>query len=333
MMTRAALRKVATCTTLVLLTISGAQSRAEEPLSNDLLGAGRGVDHVMIAVRDINRASDFFSSHLGFNAKIWGKFPDGVENAGTYFGNRSYLELLGIYDRNKAAQTTIAKLLEKHEGALGMALHVSSAERAARFLKSRGFDVKGPTDYPSAADGAQNADPWWWRTVSFDKPTLPGGDVFLIEYNEQVGEDYRKKDPQGFDAARTHPNTAKHIESVCVAVKDLKRAVKAYESIGLSTGRQVRLPHFGATGREILAGAGVVMLLQANNTNSMVASFIEMRGEAIMGLSIKVAELDTARKILETNIKQTFTPYEGAYGRSVLVPAEVTHGVWVEMFQ
>jgi hypothetical protein len=84
--------------------------------------------------------------------------------------------------------------------------------------------------------------------VSVEKPTLPGGHVFFIEYNEKAIEDLHKKDPKGFDAARLHANSAKHIQSVWVAVKDLKLAVKSYESIGLLAGRQVHLPQFGTTG-------------------------------------------------------------------------------------
>jgi hypothetical protein len=120
---------------------------------------------------------------------------------------------------------------------------------------------------------------------------------------------------------------------VGLAVKDLKLAVKSYESIGLLAGRQVHLPQFGTTGREIRTGTTVLLLLEANDTDGIVASFIEKRGAAIMGMSIELVELDTARKVLETNIKQTFTPYDGVYGRSILIPAKMTNGVWIEMFQ
>jgi hypothetical protein len=52
-----------------------------------------------------------------------------------------------------------------------------------------------------------------------------------------------------------------------------------------------------------------------------------------MGVSIEVASLETARALLEKNTKRELVSYAGAYGNSILIPAELAHGVWIEMFQ
>ena len=52
-----------------------------------------------------------------------------------------------------------------------------------------------------------------------------------------------------------------------------------------------------------------------------------------MGVSIGVAELMAARKLLETTTKRDFIPYIGPYGTSMLIPAELAYGLWIEMFQ
>ena len=52
-----------------------------------------------------------------------------------------------------------------------------------------------------------------------------------------------------------------------------------------------------------------------------------------MGVSIEVASLQTARNLLESNTKRQFKPYDGPYGQSILIPPELTHGVWIEFFQ
>ncbi len=98
-------------------------------------------------------------------------------------------------------------------------------------------------------------------------------------------------------------------------------------------GRRISLSQLGAKGREIETGEGLVLLLEASSAEGEVASFLARRGEGVMGVSIKVAELNTALNILEANLKQKLPPYEGAYGKSVLVPVEVTRGIWVEMFK
>ena len=143
-------------------------------------------------------------------------------------------------------------------------------------------------------------------------------------------------DPKGYmpkPEERQHANTAKGIKSVWIAVTDLKAATKAYESVGLPVGEKRRLPQLGAIGSEIKAGQGVILLLQPTSHSGKVAKFLEDRGEGIMGISIEVSRLMTARKLLQMNTKRKFTPYGGPYGMSVLIPAQITHGVWVEMFQ
>jgi hypothetical protein len=132
---------------------------------------------------------------------------------------------------------------------------------------------------------------------------------------------------------REHPNTAKRIKSVWVAVKNLDEATQAFESLGLPAGRRLKLSRFGAKAREIEAGRGVILLLQSEKHKGAVASFLSERGEAIMGVSIEVAELAIARKTIESNTRQKFVPYRGLYGQTLLVHPELTDGLWIEMFQ
>jgi len=75
------------------------------------------------------------------------------------------------------------------------------------------------------------------------------------------------------------------------------------------------------------------VLLEPKGEAGKVASFLAERSEGIMGISIEVGSLKTARTLLENNTKRKFAPYAGAYGNSILIPAELAHGVWIEMFQ
>ena len=86
-------------------------------------------------------------------------------------------------------------------------------------------------------------------------------------------------------------------------------------------------------GREIEAGGGRIVLLEPKGKTGKAASFLAERGEGIMGVSIEVGSLETARALLEKNTKRDFVSYAGAYGNSILIPAELAHGVWIEMFQ
>ncbi len=315
---------------LLFAPASSPQTESGEPKGLSLLGGGRGIDHLVILVRDLDAAENTFRTLLGFKVKRQGKFPEGFENSSIAFKDRGYLELVGIYDQAKAAQTEVAEFLRRHEGADGMGLHVSSARQTASFLQSRGFQVEGPASMDYIPEGEKEPQQFW-LTVSFKEPVVPGGTFFFIEYNEKAIEEVRKKNPKAADNAE-HANTAQKIKSVWVAVKDLQAAVKAYEALGFTAGRQVDFPQLGATGREIAAGGGAILLLQAHGSDSRVASFLTSRGEGIMGVSIQVDRLEAARGILETGVKRRFIPYSGAYGKSLLVPLELTRGLWFEMF-
>jgi len=296
------------------------------------LGKGRGIDHVGIAVRDFEGAKRGYRDILGFTLAPGGKHPHGTENASVWFEDRTYLELITFYDRTQASW--LADFLEKQEGACLLGLVTSSADQMAEFLRTRGFEIDGPTGGTITIEGAQDTPPELWRTVGFKQAVLPDTAVFFIEYNRKAWEELKSKSPGVAPAGVTrHANTAKRVAAVWVVVKDLAAATKVYESVGLRAGRKLELVQLGADGREMEAGHGVMLLLQSKDTGGPVASFLAKRGEGLMGVSIEVGQLETARKMLETNTKEHFTLYTGPYGQSLLIAGEVTRGVWMEMFQ
>jgi hypothetical protein len=118
-----------------------------------------------------------------------------------------------------------------------------------------------------------------------------------------------------------------------VVVDDLNAAVGAYGSIGLSAGKKREFRHVAANGQEIETGRRKIVLLKPKSRGGRAASFLAAHGEGIMGLSVEVSSLQTVRTLLEKNTNRKFSTYAGAYGDSILIPAEMAHGVWIEMFQ
>jgi hypothetical protein len=53
----------------------------------------------------------------------------------------------------------------------------------------------------------------------------------------------------------------------------------------------------------------------------------------IIGVSIEVADLNKARSWVESHSGEKLELYDGFYGRSVILPPDLTHGVWMEFFQ
>jgi len=290
-----------------------------------LLGQGRGLDHMGIAVRDLSGATRDFR-RLGFNVRPGGRFPGGLSNAVCSFGDRSYLELLSVAPNYGKEAADVGDFLKKREGPMFLGLNTSSAKAAADALKARGFDAVGP-EPGSIMTGDQKKPPpaMWYDVYTPDTPakgrrvlTLP---VFFIQYLDQ-----KQRDADRFTAAATnHPNGALGVRAVWFAVHDLKARLDEMRSAGFApAGRAVTF--MGLSGRAITAGLGDINLLQAD------AGSKEDDG-AIVAISIAVKDLAKARALAEAAIGSKLAVHDGAYGRSILLPAAATHGASIELVQ
>lgn len=313
----------------------GAQSTTRSSPKPSVLGEGQGLAEVIVLVRDLESTIDMYRDVLGFTfppRESISTLPSGLRPVGAKFERKNYLELRSVGDREKATQLRrrFVEFLEKHEGAFLVVLDVSSARSTADFLRARGFTVNQES-FPE------------FSVVSFEDYNLPIGSVRpgttdasptrALVFSQYAPPAEAAEAKGKLEEERRHPNTAKGIQSVWIAVRDLETATKSYESVGLRAGRRRNLPALGAIGREIDAGEAVILLVQPRSKKGRVASFLADRGEGIMGVSIEVSELETARQLLETHTNKQFASYIGLYGKSLLIPSELTHGLWIEFFQ
>ena len=308
---------------------------AQNKKQNDsVLGEGSSLDHPGILVRDLEAAKDTYRDTLGFWIQPRGVVSvlgSGMKISSAFFEDGSYLMLSAVNDLEKARvnRPSYLTFLEKHEGAKFLMLNVSSAQGTARFLRARGLDVSDPGARTLMAPGTKEMPPPTGWAVTFNKPILPDDSIGFVQYAAR-----EERIRQAIAAGRTrHPNTAKRIAAVWIVVRDLRAATKAFGLAGLYAGEARKFPAIGATGREIEAAGGRIVLLEPKGRTGKAASLLAERGEGIMGVSIEVASLETARALLEKNTKREFGSYAGAYGKSILIPAELAHGVWIEMFQ
>ena len=321
---------------LLLFALGGTtrQSQSQSPV----LGSGRGIDHVGVAVRNLNAAEEIYRNRLGFTIGDEGKHPGGTANASVNFSNDQYLELITVYDRTLATGLAemIASFLDKHEGAVFLGLQASPIDQTAAYLRGRGFDVVGPTEGTWTPDGVKETPPAGWKSVRFRKPAVPGGRIFFIEY---INRDYFKKLEDKYPnlredpAKKVHANGALGVHAVWMTVKDLDEATKAYEALGLVRGARMPLPAIGATAQEIRAGNGTILLVSPAAPEGAAAKFLSDRGESVMGVSIEVRSLVKTQSVLKTRLPQDLAVYSGPYGRSLVVPGELAAGAWIEFFE
>jgi hypothetical protein len=207
---------------LVAIFISGNLLTSCSKVSQDaqqtsLLGRGWGIDHVVIAVRDLEAAKNTYRDVLGFNIPPGddGIHPTGTKNSTADFENVTYLELIAIDDLEKAKQNrpVYVDFLEQHQGALFLALNTSNAEETVKFLRSVSFEVSDPDPGTIISDGEKNVPgPLWW-TVRFKKASLPTDPIFFIEYKDAKSWDEESREAKS-DSKTRHTNTAKGISCV-----------------------------------------------------------------------------------------------------------------------
>ena|SRR3990170_3049825 len=268
--------------------------------------------------------------------------PSGLAVAEILFQDGPVLEFRAVHSRRKAVRQRprAVEFLKRHEGALHLVLNVPSATAKVVSLRRQGYRVSDPQPAPFLLRGRV---PFWYLLFDgfFDPADrasrgVEGGPTRVVAFSEvspfMKKRSREKRSSRQFRRWFQHDNTAREIRCVWIAVRDLESATRGYVSVGLPRGKRRELPRLGAVSMEVNGRAGRILLLQPSDERGVVASFVKGRGEGVMGLSIEVGNLLAARRVIESSANR-IVPYVGAYGRSLLVPAKLAHGVWIEMFQ
>ncbi len=321
------------------LALSGCAEEGRVELSAygaDLLGEGHGIDHVVVAVRDLEASQSFFADSLGFSRAPRAQLP-GVANTEFWFSDTTYLELITVTDREQAMEfmPQLPEFLDRHErGAMYLGLDVVSAARAIEYLSERGFEMLGPLAGSAALEGLDEPPPDMWQYVMFMQPVVPANAIFFIDYDEAtldvLAEQYPEYAPQQY---MSHPNTALGIQAVWLAVYDLDAAAAAFESVGLVAGPVLERNFFTDRVRKVETGHGDILLFEPTGEDGFTARFMEARGEGIMGVSLRVASLVRVREVVAPGIARRLLPHTGFYGGSFLVQPLLTRGLWIEFFE
>ena len=304
-------------------------------LSATLLGGERGLDHVGIAVKDLDAATHVYHDRLGFSRPVAGKLPNGIQNVNYYFADSTYLETMTYWDRDRAAW--LAAFTDHHTGALFAVLSAFSPEATTRFLSARGITVSAPYSGTIQTAGEDAMPEEKWRTFFLPDGLLPGSSrsLYFISYKRGPRDEFLQKlEAPKLRKRLFHKNTVLGVRAVWFAVKDLAVASKAYESIGLARGRAFKDPALGAEGQVFGAGMGDIRLLSPVSEDGAVATFLRGRGgPGVFGVTLSVGNVHTAAAVIAEGTGAPVSTYEGLLGTSMRVAPEETLGVWLELTQ
>lgn len=300
-----------------------------------LLGGERGLDHVGIAVKDLDAATHIYHDVLGFNRPTPGRLPNGIQNVNYYFSDSTYLETMIAWDRGKAPW--LASFTDRHSGALFAVLSAFSPDSSAEFLAAHGIKASAPYSGTIETAGEDATPPEKWQTFFLPENVLPGDSrsLYFISYSRGPRDEFlRKLEEPRLRRRLYHKNTALGLRAVWFAVTDLEAASKAYASIGLPRGRAFEDAALGAKGQVFDAGAGQIWLLAPKSADGPVAQFLEERGgPGILGVTLVAGSVDTASSVIAERTGTSMPTYDGMLGKSIRVGPAVTFGVWMEFSQ
>ncbi|RYZ46410.1 MAG: hypothetical protein EOP49_23365, partial [Sphingobacteriales bacterium] len=230
--------------------IASCSTVAEKEAPAKLLpAAGLGINGVMILVKDLDSARNYYTSKLGFAMprKFDKGLYSGTLSAYLSFADFSSLELVGIEDSAQASKDSgltktdsfIGAFVKEHEGARLYSISTSSVDTTGKWLRSQGFK----TDTPQSGRVATEIPKGWdwddggpqWRNLAFNANNPPAE---LPSFMEISGLPYQEIQEEWTPYAwrkyyRVHPNGVVGMSYLQIVVSDLKEARKKFKQIGL----------------------------------------------------------------------------------------------------
>src|ERR1700709_209516 len=298
------------------------------------LGVGRGIDHVGMLVRAENFDADSRTfARLGFSETPVLTAPGGIKNRLIWFRDLSYLERHTFTELNDSTAPFL-DFLAHHEGAKFYGTEVRDAAKAVAFLTGAGYPNVGPIPagpLTVAATGQVVGQTPLWSLIILTSHLAPDNSNFFLDYNEAQVRQMFVQVPSL--APRPHANTAQKINNLWLVVSDLDAAMEYYQGLGFDV-RPLRrkIGYLGARGAEVRFTNQPLALLVPDGPG-LVADFAADRGEGVLGVSLKVRDLDVAHDLVERNTGLTLDTFTYQGQDRFLIPASLTHGVLIEMVE
>ena len=327
---------------------------AQSPTS--VIGNGWGLDHVIVAVSSPDVVKQVFVNELGFSPITRNQFPaSGLENTIVVLPPVAYIELAWPYQPPGAGARPVTFLvrqtLEAGGGPAAYNLDVSSAEGAADAMRRLGLRVSlSASVVAKGADGKETRAPWQFADIDPSDQAMqpygvPGGPgVGFLEYQNQADRLKPERFQMALDraareapdprrsAGEIHPNTARKLLSVWVVVPDAADAVKQAGRFGFAPTKN-HPKALGEEGQEVQCGEGTIVFFEAAHPNSALAILVKKRGLGPFGISVGVADLKTAQRIVQEGAHASFEIQHAENRMSFVVPSQVAAGTVFEFVQ
>jgi len=275
------------------------------------VSALRTLDHVVVVVADLERASANYTAVIG-RAPGWrGEHPgQGTANALFPLAN-CYVELLAARGDGPLGDAVRRRIAERGEGLAALAFGTDDAGACAAAWRGGGAEVSGPRDGGGRdADGAERP----WRTVGLAPDATRGVTVFAIEHLSAP-----------LPVPSPTPSEVGALDHVVVHSADVDAARGVYgDALGIRLALDREFPQRGL--RLLFFRVGGVTVEIAGRIGEAAGD--DDRPDELWGLAYRVADVDAARaRLASAGIRVSEVRPGQKKGTRVFTVHEGTHGV------
>ncbi len=339
-----------TCFALFLISVPALTAQSDP----SVIGSGWGLDHIIIALPNPGAVKEVFAAKLGFTPFGGNKFPSQGLDQAIVALPPAYVELLWPYQKPVDADSSdaVVKKAEAGGGPASYNVDVSPVDQAADAMRRFGLRVTLPPSRTTRTPDGKEA-PGNWQFIGIDPQDraaailgVPGGaGVGFLEY----GNNSDKLKPERFQTMREraereipdprrlageiHANTARKLLSVWVAVPNIEKAVAQAGRFGFREGGQSYFKAVGENGQEVQCGQGTIVFFEPTKQKSPFAAFVKKEGLGPFGISVSVADLKTAQRVVQEGTHSKFGIQRSGTHMSFVVPSELAAGTFVEFVQ
>ena len=258
------------------------------------------LDHVNVVVRNLAAARADYE-RLGFAFKLGRLHQNSIVNAHMKFPDGTELELITAFERRDALAGRYLDLLQHGQGGAFFAMRADSVAGVLAALRRYDSSLSADTiGYFIDID-----DPAGWN--------MP--ELFVMRYVTPPVDSAHHYD---------HPNGAYALRAVWLALAPNDSADLSAFDLRPVAAEAAPLGREGARVARFTGGSALFALPRAAR-DTMVTR--------ILGVTIAVRDAERAAQLLQERMRQPFVVRESPRGRAVLVPPELTHGLWLELLE
>ena len=257
------------------------------------------LDHMNIAVNDIDKTEKYFTDVLGFTIKKGREHNNGILNSFVKFGDNSYIELITVVNQPDSSTQVYRDILKNGDAGAFVALRSDSLSSLSEYYKL----LEKVTNIKRYGND--------FETLEFgDKEELKN--IFFINYPGLVKDD---------KTLLTHKNGAMGLAAVWLAAKSTDEIEKTFTLYGFKVLTGVTIPSLNIEGRIVEMNEGKIYLLPSDTSNG------------VFGITVLVNDVQKTHDFLKKSLKKDLKISHDVRGKSILLDPGITHNIYIEFLQ